>query len=249
VRSLKKNDNPLNLRKNEREFFDTEVTLKLYREFDFNDYEARIAYVKAEAEKVRSHFDQIYYTEKLSNRIAHCYLDAEKFGQAIPYLEKEVELKDKWDSFYLFPIWLLIRCNTLIKDFEKGLYWSERAFNLFGQASATDKLNVFVEYSKLLTDYEKPFNPDYLQFIQEIIDEQGFPQNLEEPIATIQSLDAMYRKWNRKLSDIHMMKSADKAEKISLFQKYIEVCEIGWYREYAGKVIAKLQKEDQLFKI
>jgi hypothetical protein len=234
----------LNLRKNEREFFDTEVTLKLYREFDFNDYEARIAYVKAEAEKVRSHFDEACFTEKLSSRIAHCYLDAEKFGEAIPYLAKEVELKDKWDSFYLFPIWLLIRCNRLIKDFEKGLYWSEKAFSLFDQANAMDKLNVFVEYSKLLMDYEKPFNPDYLHFIQEIIDEHGFPQRLEEPTATIQSLDVMNRKWNRKLSDISMMKTADKAEKITLFHKYIEVCEIGWYRENAEKVIANLQKGD-----
>lgn len=224
--------------KNLLEFFSTEVTLKLYREFDLTDYESRISFVKEEAEKIRQFFDEDVFEKKLNNKIAHCYLDAEKYAEAIPHLEREVELSNlENNQFYFFPIWLLIRSNRETGNFSGAFKWNEKAIGLFEYASSFDKLNVFKEYADLVSDSDEAFNPDYSHFIQEIITDLGFSENLEDPIKTIYSMVESNRVWNRKLGEMLMTKGLDQKEKLRLNQEYQDTCEIGWYRDYALRIL------------
>jgi tetratricopeptide (TPR) repeat protein len=221
-----------------REFFSTEITLKLYQEFDLADYESRISFVREEAEKVRQFFEEDVFEKKLNNRIAHCYLDAEKYAESIPHLEREVELsRIENNQFYFFPIWLLIRSNRETGNFLVAFKWSEKAIDLFEHANSFDKLNVFKEYADLVSDSGEAFNPDYSHIIEEIITDLGFSEKLEDPIKTIYSMVKSNRIWNRKLGEIHLKKDLDQKEKLRLYQEYRDTCEIGWYRDYALRIL------------
>lgn len=229
-----------------REFFSKEVVLKLYRGFDLSDYESRIAFVKEEAEKVRRRFDKEIFDKNLSNKIAHIYLDAEKYAEAIPYFETVVQLsKAETDAFYLFPIWLLVRCNREIGQFSQAFKWNEKAISLFEFASSFDKLNVLKEYADLIQDSGDAFNSTYKSIIQDIIDDLGFPEKLENPIETIYSMVKTNRNCSRELGKIHIQAGLDQKTKLKLFQEYYNACEMDWYKNHVAEIIERIKQKDK----
>ncbi len=225
-------------KKNHRELLDKDVVIHYHMGFDRKDYKSRIDYITAEIEKVRVDFDHNLIEKNLASYKAHSYLDANKFELAIEFFQKQLTFMEKSDPFYLFPIQMLIRCYGEIGDFEKGLSWFEKAVNRFDQASGFDKLSCLQEYVHLIKKTENDFQEGYAYLINEITEELGFPKTQGDSADRISELSRINIKWNRKTSEIHLLKLEDTQKEISLWQNFIEECEVAWYKDYAKRCIS-----------
>jgi tetratricopeptide (TPR) repeat protein len=231
--------------KPQREFFENEIMLKLYKGFDRSDYEGRISFVKEEAEKVREFFEADIFEKNLNSFIAHCYLDAEEYGKAIPYFEKLIGHEDPNDpnSYFFFKRQILIRCYWRTNDFSTAYSLLDQTFSHLHKANSFDKLNMLVEYVDYLEASKKDFDERYLQFIEDVRTDLGFGILEGSPLEKVYSMKKANIKWNRKLGEIILYKEKNLAKALILFQAYYDECEIGWYRNYVSGIIAKMKQE------
>lgn len=232
--------------KPQREFFENEVMLKLYKGFDRSNYKDQISFLIEEAEKVREFFEAAVFEKNLNSFIAHCYLDAEEYRKAIPYFEKLIGHENVNDpkSYYFFKRQMLIRCHWRSNDFLTAFSLFDQTFSHLHKASSFDKLNMLVEYIDYLEASKKDFDERYLQFIEDVRTDLGFGTLEGRPSERIFNMKKANIKWNRKLGEIILDKEKNPEKALILFQAYYDECEIGWYRDYVSGIIAKMKQTE-----
>jgi hypothetical protein len=98
-----------------------------------------------------------------------------------------------------------------------------------------------VAYADLVGRTNKPFGQKFIPLIYEVINELGFPETLNDPYKTIDSIQKTNTKWNKRLSEITLTEYKNDASKLKAFEEYRQQCPVGWYRNYAGEKIEQLK--------
>jgi hypothetical protein len=124
----------------------------------------------------------------------------------------------------------------------KSLQWAELAMNNLSQTNNSfDKLSSLVAYADLVGRTNRPFAQKFIPLINEVINELGFPETLNDPNKTIDSIQKTNTKWNKRLSEITLTKYKNEASEMKAFEEYRQQCPVGWYRNYAGEKIEQLK--------
>ena len=219
----------MNTNQLKQDFLPNEIVLKLYREFSTSDFEQRIIFFDNYAQSIKDTIDSEVFDIRYNNQIGFLYWEAGEYSRAIVHFKKVLEiLKPQDHSFLYFHILvLLIRSSRMICNYSESLYWVEVGFSIMNSASSSfEKLDILGEYADLLIDTNSDFGLS-TEIIAQIIDDLGFPEQLSDPIDTINSIRNTHRIWNRKLSEISMKKIPDKNSRINAFEGFKNDCPIG----------------------
>ncbi|HBH22130.1 MAG TPA: hypothetical protein DDY13_01780 [Cytophagales bacterium] len=225
-------------------FLPKELVLELSRDFPDKDIEAKIELIKSYAAKIGYKFDADVFEILLNKELGICRWEAGQYSLAITHFEQVIHQlpPNANPTTYFLVIGLLIRCNTLIADYDKSLQWAELAMNNLSQTNNSfDKLSSLVAYADLVGRTNRPFAQKFIPLINEVINELGFPETLNDPNKTIDSIQKTNTKWNKRLSEITLTKYKNEASEMKAFEEYRQQCPVGWYRNYAGEKIEQLK--------
>jgi|GEM_PF-961944 tetratricopeptide (TPR) repeat protein len=228
------------------EFLTPELTIRLWKDFKDDQYEAKIALIREYAASIQSTLDPEVFEVKLNEQIGLCYYMGGQYQETIDCHKIILEILTPEDSpmSYFLTIGLIIRCSRLIGNFDQAFFWAKKAFAEVIHAPGFNfKLDLLQDYGDLISDSKQEFDQSCLPIIQSVIDEAGFPQKLADPVSTINSMREMHLYWNRKLMEFDITHHQNKDSLLEEYQKYHNTCEIGWYRDYADKLIFKIKKE------
>ena len=230
----------------QKDFFPTELMLKLYRDIPESEYETKIKLVNDYIEEVRHSYDEDVLKIKQQNQIAHIYWTSELYQQAINHFEivvKSMEPED-YHSIYFLALNLLIRGNILLSNYKEAEKWAELAFENHHLADAISNLHILNDYCDVITKTETFLDKKHHPLIQSIIDEYGFPEILGDPVETIRSMQKRYKFWARKMGELELASvSTDLNYTILAYENYINSCEIEWFRKYALESIENIKNK------
>jgi len=227
------------------EFLTSELSIRLWRDFEDDQYEARIALIREYAASIQSTLDPEVFEVKLNEQIGLCYYVGGQYQETIDCNKTILEILTPEDSpmSYFLTIDLIIRCSRLIGNFDQAFFWAKKAFAEIAHAPDFNyKLVMLKDYADLISDSKLEFDKSYLPIIQSVIEEAGFPHKLAEPISTINSMREMHLYWNRKLMELEETHHQNKESLLEEYQKYHNTCEIGWYKDYVNKAISEIKK-------
>lgn len=230
----------------QKDFFPTEIMHNLFKnELQLRD---KIKLINNYIDKVRDSYDADVLHIMQNNQIALTYWMSEQYSQAIAYFELAVEkMKPEEDpSKYILALNLLIRGNRLLSNYQEAEKWVSLAFETTDIFHSFENLAILNDYADLITDTGQTFDENHIPLIQSIIRELGFPEKLDDPIETIRSMTKRNKLWNRKLSE-WTIKFGESELDVSMkeLEKYIDSCEIEWYRDYAKDSLEKLKSKSQ----
>lgn len=227
-----------------KDFFPAELMLKLYRDLADCGAEAKIKLIDEYIEKVRDSYDEDVLFIKQHNQIAHMHFMSGQHEQAISYFEMVVEkmAPDDYPPIYFLAINLLIRSNCILTNYDVAKQWGELALKNHHHADPISNLHILNDYMDVLSETETDLDKKHYSVIQSIIDEYGFPEKLRDPVETIRSMNKRHKIWARKMGDLTLnYAKPDGAATFEDLERYIESCEIGWYRNYARNMLDKLK--------
>lgn len=228
------------------EFLTPELTIRLWKDFKDDQYEAKIAMIREYAASIQSTLDPEVFEVKLNEQIGLSYYFGGQYQETIDCHKIILEILTPEDSpmSYFLAIGLIIRCSRLIGNFDQAFFWAKKAFAEVVHAPGFNfKLDLFKAYADLISDSKLEFDQSYLPIIQTVIDEAGFPQKLAEPISAINSMWEMHQYWNRELMELTIAQHQNKESLLEEYQQYHNTCEIGWCRDYADKAISEIKKK------
>lgn len=224
----------------QRDFLPKEIVLQLYRDIARDDYSTKISVVSNYANTLTDTWDCTILNLRLNNEIAFFFWDAEEYPMAIQHYLKVVEVlkPEDYPSLYFFIIGQLIRCNRHILNFSESLKWADLAFSQINHThSSFEKLNILKEYVDLLEDSKEAFSIKYIPVITTVIEDLGFPEVLEDPKVTVNSMKDRNKFWNRKMSKITLMDRNNPQAQIEALEEFQKTCEIGWYKNFAAEML------------
>ncbi len=234
----------MNCEQLQKDFFPAELTLKLFgNQTQLLD---KLTLINNYIEEVRASFDEHVLKIIQNNQIAHIYWMSNHYPEAITHFEIVVENMEAEDSpsKYLLAINLLIRGNRLLSNYKEAKKWIALAFGNSDIFHPFENLINLNDYADLVIDSGKAFDENHIPLIQSIIDKLGFPEKLEDPVKTIQSMTKRNKLWSRKLSEWTIKyEESDLDERIKGIEQYIDSCEIEWYRDYAKNSLEKLKNK------
>ncbi|SFU18099.1 hypothetical protein SAMN04489724_4765 [Algoriphagus locisalis] len=224
----------------QKDFFPPEIILKIYQDIPDSEIEAKIKLVNEYIEKVRGTYDEDVLKIHQHNQIAFCYWIAEQYVESIKHFEIVVESLQPEDcsTKYFLALNLLIRGTRLLSKYNEAEKWAESALANHHLSDAISNLHILNDYCDVITETESFLDEKHNLLIQSIIDEYGFPEKLEDPIDTIQSMSMRHKYWSNTYSKIVLnFRESDPEEYIQEIEKYIESCDIEWFRNHALKSI------------
>jgi tetratricopeptide (TPR) repeat protein len=227
------------------EFLTPELTIRLWRDFEDDQYEAKIALIREYAATIQSTLDPEVFEVQLNQQIGFCYYNGGQHQKAISCYKTILEiLKPEASPMkYFLTIGLIIRCFRITGNYDQAFFWAKKAFAEVVHAPGFNfKLDLLKDYADLISDSKQEFDQSYLPIIQSVIDEAGFPQKLADPISAINSMREMYQYWNRELMELTVAHHQNKESLLEEYQQYHDSCEIGWYKDYADKAISEIKK-------
>ncbi|WPR73455.1 hypothetical protein [Algoriphagus sp. NG3] len=236
----------MNLEQLRKDIFPSELILKLYKDIPDTQYEEKIKLVNNYIDEVRDSYDEDVLKIKKHNQIAFCYWMAEQYPQAIQHFEMVVENMEPEDypPLYFLALNLLIRGNRILSNYEVAERWAELAWKNHNFAHAISNLNILNDYTDLITDSETILDKKYYPLIQSIIDEYGFPEELEDPIETIRSMHQRHKFWSNKLSKtVITFRKSTQEEYTEKLEQYVKSCEIEWFQNLARETLVKLKSK------
>ncbi|NMM47680.1 tetratricopeptide repeat protein [Marinigracilibium pacificum] len=236
----------MNVHRYSKDLLSKETTLKLYQDISITKVEDKIRLIIHEADIVRSSFDDDVFQVKLNNQIGFCYWEVGDYQKAITHFEKVIDLLNPEEDISLFflTLNLLIKCNRLTSNYEKGFHWSSIAFNNIDKSkSPFEKLHLLTEYAGLVTDSKTKFDDDFIKFILDVINQFGMNINVNSPIEAINEIHIINGTWNRKYSEIILTNTKDIAASIELYEEYKRNCPIEFYKNLANEKLVKLKSK------
>ncbi|MCE7053365.1 hypothetical protein LZF95_01665 [Algoriphagus sp. AGSA1] len=236
----------MNLEQLRKDIFPSELILKLYRDIPNAQYEEKIKLVNDYIDEVQDIYDEDVLKIKKHNQIAFCYWMAEQYPLAIQHFEMVVENMEPEDypHLYFLALNLLIRGNRILSNYEIAEKWAELAWENHHLAHAISNLHILNDYTDVITETKTILDKKYYPLIRSIIDEYGFPEELEDPVKTIRSMNQRHKLWSIKYGEIVMtFRKSDHEKYIRELEQFIDSCEIEWYRNYAEKTVERLKKQ------
>jgi hypothetical protein len=173
----------------------------------------------------------------LNRQIGSIHLEHDEYQEAIPYFERVISLvpvSNDPDTYFLM-VNGLIRSNRHIGNYHRSLKWVET-----GVAEITKipthfvKLSLMGEYIDLLNDWKHPFDYTYGPIIKDVQESLGFENKALDPIELVMWMRKVNKRWNRWLGEILLL-ILDKADLLTTYEKYIDECEIDWYKKYVHR--------------
>jgi hypothetical protein len=227
-----------------------EIMLKLYRDLKDAGSMVQIAAFKDYLNSVKEEVDAQKIEIKLNQQVGFIHFQHEEYSDAIRHLEKVYNLVSVAGdpSEYFFNLTLLIDAHRHCRNYGNAFAWFDIAVaNIKLAPSPFDKLSIITRYVDLLHAAGQPFNHSYNVIVEEIAIALGLPDvkwhSITDRVKTIQALN---KQWNRRLGTLTLSKLKNN-DLIKAYEAYKEECEIGWYREYAQRVIDKLKAANNTY--
>jgi tetratricopeptide (TPR) repeat protein len=229
-----------------KEFMSKDINLKLYKELRDADSTTKINAFREYAETIKEKFDERFVEIESAKQLGLIHFEHKEYLEALPYFEKADETENREGKSYgHLNSLLLIRTNRLLKRYDQSLYWFEKALKSIKETdSAFMLLDIIGDYADLCQDADFSFDSKYEYLINKIVQELGFPNKDIEPIANVHRLRELNKYWNVQLCKISIHEISDQ-EKVIFYKKYIDDCEIKWYKDYVQEMLERLKKNSR----
>lgn len=226
-----------------KNFLSKDIVIKIYKDLKDADVETKIKALHEYADSVKDRFKADHIQFEIDKQKAFLYYDHQQYATALPHIIKVLSAESAYtteSSEHLYSL-LRIRCHRLLHQYEEGMIcFKNRLSQLKESDSAFMLLDLLEDYANLCREAPFAFEESYQTLIEQIVSKLAFPAIDLPPLERILAMTKMHLHWNRKISQIHMIRTND-LEKAKQLEDYIATCEIGWYKAYAERIKAGLE--------